>query len=156
MAIEIIDGRIVSLVVKRSHAKVTLYKAMIFDVNDGKQRTLENVAIAPAVNKAIYCGAQGRFYTYKAIDHGGLMAVRRDDGIAAFEMPGGNERILLIAAIAGLGLLIVLLASGSNFKFLALLFALASFFGNRWYRLMRTEGKMRFDADSASPNGDSS
>ena len=148
MTIEVIDGSIAIAEIRRANAKVTLYETLTFDLADGQQRTLQNVAVAPAVNEAIFRGANGRFYTYRAIDHSGLMAIRLDDGRAAFAMPSGNERLMLIVAVVGFVSLVAMLASGGSLGILSMPFALGGTFGYHWYRLMRTEGRARFDRDA--------
>lgn len=148
MDIEIIDGTVAEAVISRSNGKVILYKALAFDLADGSQRTLENVAVAPTVDAAIVPGTQGRFYAYKAIDHRGLLAMRCSDGRAAFAMPSGNERIMLIVTIVGFASLIVVLVARGALTILGLLLAVGGSIGYGWYRQLRTKGKAAYDADA--------
>jgi len=101
MALEVIDGTVAVATLKRSNGKVAIYETIAFRTADGAERRLDKVVVAPGVAEALQPGVEGRFYGYSAIDHKGLIGVRTKDGRAAFAIPSGNERILLMAAIAG-------------------------------------------------------
>lgn len=148
MAIEVIDGTIEAAVVKRSSATTTLYDSITIRTADGSQRRLDKVAAGPDVAAALQPGTEGRFYGYKAIDHRGLFGMRTRDGRAAFTIPTGNERIMLMAAIAGAAGFVVLLLLGKGIGLLALALAVLGGIGWFKYRSTRLEGRARYDADS--------
>ena len=148
MAIEVIDGTIEAAVVKRSSAAVALYDRITVRTANGSERRLEKVAVAPAVREMLEPGTHGRFYGYKAIDHRGLFAARTSDGRAAFAIPSGNERIMLVAAIVGLAGFVILLLLGKGIGLLALILGVLGAFGYFRYRRTRIEGRARYDADA--------
>ena len=150
MPIEVIDGTIEAAAVKRSTASLALYDHIVIRTDEGAERRLDNVAVAPAVGEALRPGTRGRFYGYKAIDHRGLFAMRTSDGRSAFAIPSGNERIMLVASIAGWVGFVVLLLLGKGLGLLALALALGVLGGIGWfrYRSTRIEGRARYDSDS--------
>lgn len=150
MAIEVIDGTIEAAVVKRSTATTTLYDSITIRTTAGTERRLEKVAVAPDVAAALQPGTEGRFYGYKAIDHRGLFAVRTRDGRAAFAIPSGNERIMLMAAIVGAVGFVVLLLLGKGIGLFALVLGVLGTFGYLSYRKTRIEGRALYDADGAT------
>ncbi|MEO8461128.1 MAG: hypothetical protein ABI451_11420 [Dokdonella sp.] len=154
MQTEVIHGTVESASVKRSNEKIALYDNIVFRQSDGSERRVETVAVAPAVAAALQPGTQGRFYAYKALDHRGLVAMRTKDGRAAFVMPSGNEKIMMIAALGGLLWLVMVLLTRDAITFLGL--AMALFGGFAWwsYRKMRIENRARYDADSGYPQTD--
>ncbi|HEX8626007.1 MAG TPA: hypothetical protein VF782_13155 [Allosphingosinicella sp.] len=153
MGIEVIDGTIEVAVLKRSSATLALYDSITIRTAEGSQQRLEKVAAAPDVAEALRPGTDGRFYCYKAIDHRGLFGMRTRDGRAAFAVPTGNERIMMMMAFAGLGAFIVLLLLGKGVALLALAFGALGAFGWFKYRSTRIEGRARFDADSEYTSG---
>jgi hypothetical protein len=148
MAIDVIDGTVEVATVKRSSATLALYDHIVIRTADGSERRLEKVAVAPQVGEALKPGTEGRFYGYKAIDHRGLFAMRTRDGRSAFAIPSGNERIMLVAAIAGAVGFVVLLLLGKGIGLLALALAVLGGIGYFKYRSTRLEGRARYDADS--------
>jgi hypothetical protein len=153
MAIEVTDGMIEATVVKRSNAATTLYDSIVIRTADGTQKRLEKVAVAPDVAAALQPGTEGRFYGYKAIDHRGLFGMRTRDGRSAFAIPTGNERIMLVMAVAGLVCGVGLLLLGRGFGALALILGVLGAVGYFKYRSVRTEARARFEADSEYTRG---
>ncbi|HLL30122.1 MAG TPA: hypothetical protein VK403_03905 [Allosphingosinicella sp.] len=153
MAIEVIDGTIEAAVLKRSGAATILYDSITIRTADGSQRRLDKVAVAPDVAAALEPGTEGRFYGYKAIDHRGLFAMRTRDGRSAFAVPTGNERIMLVMAIAGLAGFVVLLLLGKGIGLLALVLGVLGAIGYLKYRSTRTEGRARYDSDKEYTRG---
>jgi hypothetical protein len=147
MAIEVIDGTVEAAVVKRSSATLALYDSVTIRTTEGSERRLEKVAVAPDVAAALRPGTEGRFYGYKAIDHRGLFAMRTRDGRSAFAIPSGNERIMLLMAIAGLAGFVILLLLGKGIGLLALVLGVLGAIGWFKYRSTRIEGRARFEAD---------
>jgi hypothetical protein len=147
MAIEVLDGTIEAAVVKRSSATLALYDHIVIRTAAGPRR-LEKVAVAPDVAAALQPGTDGRFYGYKAIDHRGLFAMRTRDGRSAFAIPSGNEKIMLMMAIAGLAGFVILLLLGKGIGLLALVLGVLGAVGYLKYRSTRLEGRARFDADA--------
>ncbi|HEX8306914.1 MAG TPA: hypothetical protein VF645_00670 [Allosphingosinicella sp.] len=153
MGIEVIDGMIEAAVVKKSTAKVTLFDSITIRASDGSQRRLDKVAAAPEVAAALQPGTDGRFYAYKAIDHRGVFGLRTRDGRSAFAPPTGNERIMLVAAIAGLVGLFVLLALGKGIGLLAVIVGAVGAIGYFKYRSDRIGARARFDSDTEYTSG---
>jgi len=153
MAIEVIDGTIEAAVVKRSTAATTLYDSITIRTADGSQLRLDKVAAAPDVAAALQPGTEGRFYGYKAIDHRGLFGMRTRDGRAAFAIPTGNERIMLMMAIVGFAGFVVLLLLGKGIGLLALILGVLGVIGYFKYRSTRIEGRARYDADAGYTQG---
>ena len=153
MAVELIDGILESAELKRSSAKLSLYKSLNFRLADGSERSLANVAAAPAVADLLKDGVAGRFYGYKAIDHRGLLGVRTKAGGSAFAIPSGNERIMLMMAIAGLFWVTIMLLTRDAITFLGLILAILGAIGWYRYRATRLEGRRLYDADAAYPAG---
>jgi hypothetical protein len=148
MGIEVIDGTIEGAVLKRSSATLAMYDSITIRTADGSERQLAKVAVAPDVAVALQPGTLGRFYGYKAIDHRGLFAMRTSDGRAAFAIPSGNERIMLVAAIVGLAGFVILLLLGKGIGLLALVLGVLGTIGYLKYRRTRIEGRARYDADA--------
>jgi hypothetical protein len=153
MAVEVIDGTIESVALKRSNANTVLYDHIAIRTAQGSERRLEKVAVAPEVAAALQPGTDGRFYGYKAIDHRGLFGIRTRDGRSAFGIPTGNERIMLMMTFAGLGAFIVMLLLGKAFALLALGFGGLGAFAWFKYRSTRIEARARFDSDSEYTGG---
>lgn len=148
MSTETIDGTIETATVRKSSAKVSIYDAIVVRQTDGSERRLEKVAVAPGVVELIQSGVQGRFYTYKALDHQGIVAARTKDGRSAFAIPSGNERIMMMAAIVGIAWSLVILLTRGDVPILGLLLGVGGAFGWFSYRKTRIESRARFDADS--------
>ncbi len=148
MATETVEGTIETATLKQSNAKVSIYESVVFRLADGSERRLDKVAAAPNVAEILKPGVQGRFYTYSAIDHKGIVAVRTKDGRAAFAVPSGNERIMLMMAVVGLAWFLVVLVTRGGVAVLGLLLGTAGVFGYLAYRKTRTESQARYDADS--------
>ena len=151
MAMEIIDGTVQSATVRQSSPAVSIYESIVFTRDDGSERRLNKVAIAPAVAAMMLPGVQGRFYSYTAIDHNGLVAARTRDGRSAYALPSGNEKIMMMAAIVGSAWFAVRLATG-GIAFLALLLAIGGSAGWFAYRRTRIDIRARYDADSGYVN----
>jgi hypothetical protein len=148
MSAESIDGTIESATVKQSNAKVSIYDAVVIRQSDGSERRLEKVAVAPSVVEMLRPGVQGRFYTYKALDHRGVVAVRTKDGRSAFAIPSGNERIMRMAAIVGLAWVLFMVLTRGGVPIFGALLAVGGALGWFSYRKTRIESRSRFDADS--------
>lgn len=148
MQIETIDATVVSAAVQRATSKVTVYSEIVFRLADGSERRMDKVAVAPGVAEALQPGSRGRFYAYKAIDHKGIIAARTQGGHAAFVMPSGNERIMLMAAIVGSAYFIIMLMTRGGLSLLALALGVLGGFAYHSYRKLRIESRARYDADS--------
>jgi hypothetical protein len=153
MAIEVIDGTIEAAAVKRSGAKVVLYDSVTIRTTAGSERRLEKVAVAPDVAAALQPGTEGRFYGYKAIDHRGLFGMRTRDGRAAFAVPSGNERIMLVCAIVGLLVFVGALLLGKGIGLLGVVPAIFGSVGYFKYRSDRIGARARFDSDTEYTSG---
>ncbi|HEY0660834.1 MAG TPA: hypothetical protein VGD21_05905 [Lysobacter sp.] len=147
MAVEIIEGTVQGATVRQSNAKVSIYESVVFTRDDGSERRLDKVAVAPAVAALLQPGAQGRFYAYSAIDHNGLVAARTRDGRSAYAIPSGNEKIMMIAAIVGIAWSAIRLGTG-GFPLLAIVLAIGGSVGWFLYRRTRIDTRARYDADS--------
>ena len=147
MGLEVIDGTIEAAVVKRSSAATVLYESVTIRTADSTER-LDKLAVAPEVAAMLEPGTEGRFYGYKAIDHRGLLAARTRDGRAAFAVPSGNERIMLVTAIVGLAAFAILLLLGKGLGLLALILGVLGTIGYVSYRRTRIEARARYDADA--------
>ena len=147
MGIEVIDGTIEAAALKRSNAATALYDLIVIRTADSTER-LEKVAVAPAVAEALKPGTHGRFYGYKAIDHRGLFGMRTSDGRAAFEIPSGNERVMLVTAIVGWTAFVILLLLRNGLGLLALALGVLGSIGYVSYRRTRLEARARYDADA--------
>ena len=148
MKIETIDGTVVSAAVQRATGKVTVYSEIVFRLADGAEHRMDKVAVAPGVAEALEPGSRGRFYAYKAFDHKGIIAARTQGGHAAFAMPSGNERIMLMAAIVGSAYFVVMLVTRGGLSLLAFALAVLGGFAYHSYRKLRIESRARYDADS--------
>ena len=148
MGVEVIDGTVEAAALKRSNATVALYDRIVIRTADGSERRLEKVAVSPSVSGMIEPGILGRFYGYKAIDHRGLFAVRTRDGRSAFAIPTGNEKIMLMMAIVGLGGFGLLLLLGNRLGLLSLILGGLGVTGYFRYRRTRLDARARYDADS--------
>lgn len=150
MQAEVIDGTVESATVKRATKKVAIYDSIAFRCADGSERRMAKVAVSPGIAETLKPGTKGKFYAYTAIDHKGLIAVRTADGRSAFAMPSGNERIMLMAMIAGVILFGVMLVSRGSVSILGVALALLGGFAYFSYRKLRVASRARFDADSPS------
>ncbi len=153
MAVELIDGVLESAEIKRSSAKLSLYKSLNFRLADGSERSLANVAVTPGVAELLKEGMEGRFYGYKAIDHRGLFGIRARDGRSAFAIPSGNERIMMMMGIAGFLWFAMVLLTRDAITFTGLILAILGAIGWYRYRATRIEGQKLYDADAAYPAG---
>ena len=153
MQSEVIEGTLQNVSVRKANSKVTLYDSIDWRLSDGSTQRVEKIAVAPVVAEVLASDAQGRFYTYQAIDHRGLMGVRTSDGRAAFAMPSGNEKIMLIAAIVGALWFTGVLLTRGGVALLGLAMAVLGGYFYFSYRKLRTEIRARFDADAGyAPN----
>jgi hypothetical protein len=148
MAIEVIDGTIETAALKRAYPKVAMYDRIVIRATDGSERKLEKVAVSPSVSGMLVPGTLGRFYGYKAIDHRGLFGLRTQDGRSAFAIPNGNEKLMLMMAIVGLGGFAIMLIFGSKIGLLSLILGVLGVIGSIRYRRDRLEAQARYDADS--------
>jgi hypothetical protein len=148
MGLEVIDGTIESAALKRSTAKVALYDRIVIRTADGAERQLEKVAVSPAVTGLLEPGTLGRFYGYKALDHRGLFGARTRDGRSGFAVPTGNEKIMLVMAIAGLGGFAIMLLLGNRVGLLSVILGVLGVIGYFRYRRTRLDARARYDADS--------
>ncbi len=148
MAIEVIDGTIETAVMKRSNAKGAFYDCITIRTTAGSEQRLEKVAVAPDVAASLKPGTDGRFYGYKAIDHRGLFGLRTRDGQAGFAIPTGNEKLMRMMAIVGLGGFAVMLLFGSKIGLLSLILGVLGVIGSIRYRRDRLEAQARYDGDS--------
>jgi hypothetical protein len=148
MGIEVIDGTVESAVLKRSSATLALYDSIVIRTANGSEKRLDKVAVARDVGALLEPGTLGRFYGYKAIDHRGLFAARTRDGRAAFAIPSGNERIMLMMAVVGFAAFVILLLLGRGIGVLALVLGGLGAFGYFKYRSTRIDARARYDADS--------
>lgn len=148
MNIETIDGTIETATASKSNARVSIYESVVFRQPDGSERRLDKVAVAPSVAEMLQPGVRGRFYAYKALDHKGIVAVRTKDGRSAYAIPSGNERIMMMAGIAGLAWFVMMLLTRGGITVLGLVLGIAGAFGYFSYRKIRIESKARYDADS--------
>ncbi|HYJ83818.1 MAG TPA: hypothetical protein VEW26_13370 [Allosphingosinicella sp.] len=148
MTIEVIDGTVESAALKSSNAKVAMYDRIVIRAADGSERRLDKVAVSPSLSAMVEPGTHGRFYGYKAIDHRGLYAARTRDGRSAFAIPTGNEKIMLMMAIVGLGGFAIMLLFGSKIGLLSLVLGVLGVVGYFRYRRDRLEARARYDGDS--------
>jgi hypothetical protein len=148
MGIEVIDGTIEAAALKRSTAKVAMYDRIVIRTADGSEQRLDKVAVSPSVSGMLEPGTLGRFYCYKAIDHRGLFGARTNDGRSSFALPTGNEKIMLLMAIVGLGGFAVMLLLGNRLGLLALVLGVLGAIGYFRYRSTRLEACARYDADA--------
>lgn len=150
MGIQVIDGTIETATLKRSNDKLSIYDTVTFRLADGSESRLDKVAAAPNVAAILQAGVQGRFYSYKAIDHQGIVGVRTNDGRSAYAIPSGNERIMLMMAIAGLAWFVIVLMTRGQLALLGLILGVAGVLGYFSYRRTRIESRARYDADSGA------
>jgi hypothetical protein len=148
MGLEVIDGTVEAAALKRATAKVAMYDAIVIRTADGSERRLEKVAVSPSLSGMLEPGTLGRFYGYKAIDHRGLFGVRTQDGRSAFAIPTGNEKLMLMMAIVGLGGFAIMLVFGAKLGLLSLVLGVLGVIGSIRYRRDRLAARARFDGDS--------
>ncbi|MGA9581829.1 MAG: hypothetical protein WBR13_07660 [Allosphingosinicella sp.] len=148
MTIEVIDGTVEAAVLKRSNSKGALYDAITIRTTEGSERRLEKVAVAPDVAASLQPGTDGRFYGYKAIDHRGLFGIRTRDGRSDFSIPTGNEKLMRVMAIVGLGGFALMLVFGSKIGLLSLILGVLGVIGSIRYRRDRIEARARYEADA--------
>lgn len=149
MGLEVIDGTVEAAALKRSTAKVAMYDRIVIRTADGSERRLDKVAVSPSVSGMLEPGTLGRFYGYKAIDHRGLFAARTRDGRSAFAIPTGNEKLMLMMAIVGLGGFAIMLIFGSKIGLLSLILGVLGVIGSIRYRRDRLEARARYDSDAS-------
>ena len=156
MAFEVIDGTVEVADLKRSNAKVSTYDRIVLRTANGSERRLEKVAVPPSLSGMLEPGTPGRFYGYKAIDHSGLFAARTGDGRSAFAIPTGNEKLMRMMAIVGLGGFCAMIVFGNRMGLLSLVLGVLGVIGAVRYRRDRLEARARFDADADYPSSSSS
>jgi hypothetical protein len=147
VGLEVIDGTVESAALKRANAKTALYDRVVIRTADGSERRLEKLAVAPSVSGLLEPGTRGRFYGYKAIDHRGLFGVRTRDGRSGFAVPTGNEKLMLMLAVIGLGGFAIILIFGSKIGLLSLILGVLGVVGSIRYRRDRVAAQARYDAD---------
>lgn len=148
MSFEVIDGTIEAAALKRATAKVAMYDRIVIRTADGSERQLQKVAVSPSVTGMLEPGTLGRFYGYKAIDHRGLFGARTRDGRSGFAIPTGNEKIMLLMAIVGLGGSAVMLLLGNRIGLLSVILGILGVVGFFRYRRTRLEARARYDGDN--------
>lgn len=148
MAIEVIDGTVELAELKRKYAKTAMYNRIVIRSADGSERRLDKIAVSPDVVGMLEPGVDGRFYAYKAIDHRGLFGMRTRDGKAAFAIPTGNEKLMRMMAIVGLGGFAIMLLFGAKLGLLSLILGVLGVIGSIRYRRDRVEARARYEGDS--------
>ncbi|MET1113094.1 MAG: hypothetical protein ABWX67_16370 [Allosphingosinicella sp.] len=148
MGFEVIDGTVETAALKRATAKVAMYDRIVIRTADGSEKRLEKVAVSPAVSGMLEPGTSGRFYGYRAIDHRGLFAARTRDGRSGFAIPTGNEKLMRMMAIVGLGGFAVMLLFGNKVGLLSLILGVLGVIGSIRYRRDRVEARARYEADT--------
>lgn len=149
MTVSVIDGTIEAASTHSSKRKYALFNSIDIRGRDGSGHKLEKVLAAGEVAAALTPGASGRFYVSEGLGQKGIHAVRLDDGRAFYDHFNNMELIFMIGALAGLFMLIILLAGASGAMITPVI--LGFFLAIGWFlsRRMRIEGRQQFEGDTA-------
>ncbi|HEV2747537.1 MAG TPA: hypothetical protein VGW34_09605 [Allosphingosinicella sp.] len=153
MGIEVIDGTVAEATPQRVTGKLAIYKTIAFRLADGSERRLAKMVVAPSVAAMLEPGVSGRFYGYSAIDHKGLFGARTSDGRADFQVPSGNERTMIIMAVAGAAAFAITLVTRNAIMLLGAILGVLGAVGYVRYRRTRLEARARYDADAGYAQG---
>lgn len=153
MAVSVIDGTIEAASKHSSKRKYALYNSIDIRGRDGASHRLDKVLAAGEVAAALTPGTTGRFYVTEGLGQKGIHGVRLDDGRAFYDHFNNMELIFMIGALAGLFMLIILLAGASGAMITPVI--LGVFLAIGWFlsRKMRLEGRQQFDTDAARISG---
>jgi hypothetical protein len=149
MAVSVIDGTIEAASKHSSKRKYALFNSIDIRGRDGARHKLEKVLAAGQVAAALTQGASGRFYVNQGLGQKGIHGARLDDGRAFYDHFNNIELIFMIGALAGLFMLVILLAGASGAMITPVI--LGAFLAVGWFlsRKMRLEGRQQYDADAA-------
>lgn len=124
MALSIIDGTIESADLKRTAAKVRIYRSIVFRLPDGETKTIAKPIAHTELGPYLEPGMSGRFYLFTSFDHRGVYGVRTSSGQAHYHFPKNNEVIgmwvTLFAIVAG-ALMIALIGDISLWFLIAII-----------------------------------
>lgn len=151
MTLEVIEGRIDQADLARSKGKYVVFGTLRIHEDDGAERVLHKVCAAGEVAKALKPGASGRFYVTTSGGQTGIHGVRLTDGFSAYCHYNNVELIMLIGAMAGLGVLAIGLISRSNVVTLPVLIGVALFVGYFLVRRTREAGRQQYDEGGMPP-----
>lgn len=148
MGVSTIDGTIESAELRRSAAKVRIYKSIVFRLADGETKTIAKPIAHAELAPRLEPGATGRFYLFSSIDHRGIYGVRSSDGQTHYAYPRNNETIgmvLTILAVLWVGMSLYLIGDFSIFALIVLVLGPIVWLVNR---NLRTQAERQFQADN--------
>ncbi|MDQ8756859.1 hypothetical protein RCO27_11540 [Sphingosinicella sp. LHD-64] len=148
MGVSTIDGTIESAELRRSAAKIRIYKTIVFRLANGETKTIAKPIAHAELAPRLEPGATGRFYLFSSIDHRGIAGVRTSDGQAQFAYPRNNETIgmvLTILAALWVGLSPYFVGDFGIFALIVLILGPIVWLVNR---SLRRQAERQFQADN--------
>lgn len=151
MALSVIDGTIESADLKRTAAKVRIYRSIVFRLADGETKTIAKPIAHTELGPYLEPGMSGRFYLFTSIDHRGVYGVRTSAGQAHYHFPKNNEVIgmwITIFSVAVAALMLTLMGDISILLLIALILGPVVWLYNR---ANRQNAERAFQGDQAAP-----
>ena len=148
MGVSTIDGTIESAELRRSAARIRIYKTIVFRLANGETKTIAKPIAHADLAPRLEPGASGRFYLFNSIDHRGIAGVRSGDGQALFAYPRNNEKIGMMLTILGVlwvGTSLYFIGDFSIFALVVLILGPIVWLVNR---NLRIQAERQFQADN--------
>lgn len=98
MSVSVVDGTVIEAVKTRTKP-FARYRMLTIARRDGGIERIKGPVAASAIGERLVPGAEGRFYLFKAIDHGGVHGIRLGDGTEIYAYPGNNIRLFVLAIV---------------------------------------------------------
>jgi hypothetical protein len=149
MGTSIVDGTLEEVTVRRTMSKFTTYKQLIFKLDDGSTRTINNAIAERAIAPVLAAGTHGRFYLFTSFDLKGVHGIRLPDGQAIYGFPGSNnKKIFLIVGLANLAWVLFRIATTGDLPLLGTGLTILGAVGYFLTDKAQRETKQHFDEDN--------
>jgi hypothetical protein len=148
MATSIIDGTIEEVEVKRRRKLGTVFKRILFRLDDGTTKTWAKAVVWNNVADQLKPGFRGRFYLYTAMDHRGLHGFRTADGREAYGFGKQNEIISLVIFVMMALLVAISFSAMGDAPLFAVILLVLSVPMYILYRGTRVQAEKQFQGDA--------
>ena len=147
MSTSIIDGTVAEAVPGRSRRGTTVFKSLIFRLDDGSSRTVKKAIVKDPVTAELVPGAKGRFYLFEAFDIRGVHGVRTPDGREVHAFPNTNQKLFLLVGVINLLWIGLKVAVDAEIPLLGVALLILAVLG--WYYMGKgqTEANRQFEGD---------
>lgn len=98
MSVSVVEGTVTEAVKTRTKP-FARYRVLTIARRDGGMEQIKGPVAASAIGEHLVPGAEGRFYLFRAIDHGGVHGIRLGDGTEIYAYPGNNIRLFILVIV---------------------------------------------------------